>query len=349
MDVTVISYDSGSAQVKHLSDPEELSELKNNPGVSWININGFDDIDVIERVRELFNIHPLSIEDILHPEQQPKIEIFNQYKFLSVKTIQREKNFRHIQTKKKKPFFLIGKKNKPDSGTDEFLIDQISIILAKDTLITFQSIPGDPFDGVRKRILNDMGEIRKMGAEYLAYSIIDSVVDEYFITLSHLEDDIENFEERATKTTDDTFIEEIQETKKYLLQIKRAISPLRANMALIIRHETFFQSATLKPFLRDLGENLNNAIIMVENHREWLSNIMEVNLSVLSHQMNKVMKVLATISTIFIPLTFIAGIYGMNFENMPELAYRFAYPVVLCIMAATALTMIVFFKIRHWF
>jgi magnesium transporter len=188
-----------------------------------------------------------------------------------------------------------------------------------------------------------------MGTDYLAYALIDAIVDEYFLTLDHLEEDIENFEDRAAKTNDYKFLEEIQNTKKYLLKIKRAVSPLKENMQIIIRHGHFFQTEALKPFLHDLNENLNNATVTVDHYHEWLSNIMAVNLSVLSHQMNGVMKVLAIISTIFIPLTFIAGIYGMNFEYMPELKLTFGYPLVLSGMGLIALIMVIVFKMRKWF
>ena len=341
MDLSIITYDPNTAQMYHLSYVDELLQYKNDSGVSWINVSGLKNVDSIKHLGELYNIHPLSIEDILHTTQQPKIEIFGNYSFLSAKTIQQEKNFHHKQEKQKR--------QDQQKEIDEFLIDQVSIIIMKNVLITFQEMPGDSFDGIRKRILNDTGEIRKMGTDYLAYAIIDAVVDEYFLTINHLEEDIENIEDRATKTSDNMYIQEIQDTKKYLLHIKRAISPLKDNIAAIIRYEKFFQTEALKPFLQDLSENLNHAIITVDNYREWLSNIMDVNLSVLSYQMNKVMKVLATISTIFIPLTFIAGIYGMNFEFMPELQYRFAYPVVLGGMGIIAAMMIIIFKIRHWF
>jgi len=348
MNLSVITYDSASAQIKNLSDINELIENKNNKKSSWINISGLKDIDAIKRLGELYDIHPLTIEDILNTEQQPKIEIFDEYRFLSIKTIQREKNFQRSR-KKKKLFEELFTKEKEQEEADEFLIDQISLIIMKNVIITFQEMQGDCFDGIRKRILENTGELRKMGTDYLAYSIIDAVVDEYFLALNHLDDIIEDFEDRATKTSDDTFIEEIQDTKKYLIQIKRSILPLRDNMLMISHHEAFFKKRELKPFLQDLNEHLSNAITIVENYREWLTNIMDVNLSVLSHQTNKVMKVLAIISTIFIPLTFIAGIYGMNFEFMPELTYRLGYPITLGGMGLIALTMILIFKNHRWF
>ena len=348
MDLSILSYDATSAEFKQVSSIDEIMRHKTEEKISWINISGLKDTDSIKRLGEFFDIHTLSIEDILHTEQQPKVEIFEEYKFLSMKTIQREKNFHHYREEKRNSFFFKKKKTQNDE-MDEFLIDQVSMIIMKNVLLTFQEIPGDPFDRIRKAILENIGDIRKAGIDYLAYSIIDAGVDEYFLTLNHLEEDIENFEDRATKTSDSTFIEELQDTKRYLLQIKRAISPLKDNMLTISRRGTFFQTEELKPFLQDLYENLNHAIAIVDNNHEWLSNIMDVNLSVLSHQMNKVMKVLAMISTIFIPLTFVAGIYGMNFRVMPEIEYRFGYPIILCCMGIIAIIMIIYFKVRRWF
>jgi magnesium transporter len=349
MELSIISYDSKSAEMKNLSGIDELLKTIDPLKKSWINISGLKDIDSIKRLCESYNIHPLTIEDILHTEQQPKIESFEEYRFISMKTIQREKTFHHNQQRRKKLFSLFTKKEENDENADEFLIDQVSIIIMKNVLITFQEIPGDPFDGIRKRILENSGVIREIGMEYLTYSLVDAAVDEYFLTLNHLEDDIEDFEDRAIKTSDDTFIEEIQDTKRYLLQIKRAILPLAENIAVISRHGVFFQAEEFKPFLQDLNENINHALTTVENYREWLSNIMDVNLSVLSHQTNKVMKVLAIISTIFIPLTFIAGIYGMNFDYMPELKAELGYFLTLGAMAFIGIMMLVIFKIHHWF
>jgi len=350
MDLSVISYDSSSAQMKKLSDIDDLLQYKDISKTLWINISGLKDIDSIKRLGDYFEIHPLTIEDILNTEQQPKMEIFEEYRFLSFKTIQQGKEILSKQEDKKKRlsfFDLKRERNREDE--DFFLIDQISIIIMKNVLITFQEKTGDPFDGIRKKILDDIGEIRKAGADYLAYSIIDAVVDEYFLALNDLEDVIEDFEERATKTSDNTFIEHIQDIKKYLVRIKRAVLPLKNNMLIVSHHGTFFRDDDLKPFLQDLNEHLNDVITMVDTHREWLTNIMDVNLSVLSHQMNKVMKVLATISTIFIPLTFIAGVYGMNFQYMPELEYELAYPLVLGVMGLIALVMIAIFKTHRWF
>jgi len=324
MDLSIISYDSNAAQLNNLSSVNELAQYHDDSKLSWINFNGLDDIDSIKQLGKYYEIHPLSIEDIFHTDRQPKIETFENYRYLSIKTIQQEK-------------------------IDGFLIDQISLIIMKNTLITFQEMKGDAFDDIRNKILENAGEIRKADIDYLVYAIMNAIVDEYFLTINHLEEDIEGFEERSAKTNDETFIDEIQDTKKYLLQIKRAILPLRNCLNKIIRQENFFQSDKLKPFLQDLSENINHALVTVENFREWLSNIMEQNLSIVSYQTNKIMKVLTVISTIFIPLTFIVGIYGMNFDFMPELRFAPAYFIVLGFMGVTAIVMLILFKIHRWF
>ena len=353
MKLSFINYDSESAETKDVSSIDEVIKLKNDSKVLWINVSGLKDIESIKRLGELLEIHPLTIEDILQTEQQAKMEVFEKYRFLLVKTIIKKKNTFFRSNTGKKKNFLPFRKDKhfvsQDGKTDELIITQVGIVIMKNVLLTFQELSRGAFDSIRNKILENAGEIRKMETDYLAYLIIDKIVDEYFNSINHLEEHIENLEERATRTSDDTYIEEIQETKKYLLLVKKAILPLKNNLLIISRQESFFQTGEIKPFLQDLIENLDHAVMQVEHYREWLSSVMEVNLSVLSYQLNKVMKVLAMISAIFIPLSFIAGIYGMNFENMPELSTSFGYFVVLGIMFLVAAIMIIFFKVRRWF
>jgi len=353
MKLSFIIYDSESAQTKDVSTIDEVIKLKDESKMLWINISGLKDTDSIKRLGELLEIHPLTIEDILQTEQQAKMEVFDNYRFLLVKTIIQKKNtFCRLNTEKKN-FFLPFLNNKNiasrERKTNELIITQVGIVIMKNILLTFQELSRGAFESIRKKIIDNTSEIRKMETDYLAYLIIDKIVDEYFNSINHLEEHIENLEERATRTSDDTYIEEIQETKKYLLLVKKAILPLKNNLLIISRQESFFQTGEIKPFLQDLIENLDHAVTQVEHYREWLSSIMEVNLSVLSYQLNKVMKVLAMISAIFIPLSFIAGIYGMNFDVMPELRYSMGYFIVLSVMFIVATIMIVFFKIRRWF
>jgi len=347
MDLSIITYDASSAEYIKLSSVDEITKYQTGSKKLWVNISGLKNIGSINAIGKLYDIHPLTIEDILNTEQQPKVEIFENYRFLSIKTIQHEKEFHHELAKRKKRFFFFQKEE--EEMLQEFVIDQVSVIIMKNTLITFQEIEGDSFDAIREKILTGAGEIRTMEMDFLSYEIIDAVVDEYFLALNHLEDDVEDFEDRATKTSDDMFLQELQDTKRYLLKIKRAISPLKDNVTVILKQNKFFLTDELKPFTQNLLENLHNAENSVEHYREWLSNIMDVNLSVLSHQTNKVMKVLAVISTIFIPLTFVAGVYGMNFDFMPELRQPWGYPLVLSCMCFIAVSMIIIFKTRRWF
>jgi len=353
MKLSYINYDSESVDTKDISTIDEVIKLKSDTKMLWINISGLKDIDSIKRLGELLEIHPLTIEDILQTEQQAKMEVFEKYRFLLVKTIMQKKNNFYRSNAKKKIFSLPFRKNErfisQGGKTNELIITQVGIVIMNNILLTFQELSRGAFESIRRKIIENTGDIRKMESDYLAYLIIDKIVGEYFNSINHLEEHIENLEERATSTSDDTYIEEIQEIKKYLLLVKKAILPLKDNLLLISRQESFFQTGEIKPFLQDLIENLNHAVTQVEHYREWLSSVMEVNLSVLSYQLNKVMKVLAMISAIFIPLSFIAGIYGMNFENMPELSTSFGYFIVLGIMFFVAAIMIIFFKVRRWF
>ena len=349
MDISVVVYDQSSAEKKDIATIDELQGFKSDLK-TWVNITGLKDIESIKKLATNFSIHPLTVEDILNTKQQPKVEKFDNYLFISLKSIQHEKTYHQPQSRKKTAASLQKeRKFKKMESIEEYKINQISIIIMKGLLISFQEAAGHPFDNIRMRILENIGRVRRMGTGYLGYVLIDAVVDEYYLALAHLEDEIERYEDRAIKTSDDTFIMEIQGTKKDLLHIKRAMLPLRENI-MAISHDTVPAiNENIKPFLQDLRENLNNAIESVENYRDWLSNIMDVNLSFLSYQLNKVMKILAMVSSTFIPLTFIAGVYGMNFHNMPELDKSWGYPVVLGCMGLIAVLMVIFFKKRRWF
>jgi magnesium transporter len=338
MEIAVLTYDTFNAVTKSIKSVEELAQF-DGKGTVWININGLPDTEFLNKFEIMYEIHPLTIEDILSTNQQPKVETFENYRYISLKSIREAKYVRRSPA---------GKKKKEDSA-EEIIIRQISIIIMKNTLITFQETVGDQFEDIRKRLLKNTGDIRKTGTEYIAYMLMDTVVDEYYVSLNDLEDDIEDFEELAIDTSNENFIADVQDIKKYLFQIKRAMLPLRENVLILLHQIIPKANDKLKPLLQDLHENLSNAIDIVESYREWLTNIVDVNLSVLSYQMNKVMKILATVSSIFIPLTFIAGVYGMNFQFMPELSKPWAYPIVLGGMVLVAVGMVLFFKIRKWF
>jgi magnesium transporter len=323
MDLSIIGYDPAEAWTGTAGTVEELLRYRKPRGITWINLNGLSDGDAVSRLAEAFHIHPLTVEDIVTLGQRPKVEEFEDYLFITLKSISRDPQ-------------------------GELVFDHISLVIAGNTVISFQSIPGDSFDGIRRRILNNGGRVRRMGVDYLAYILIDSVVDEYFLVLDSLGAEIEDFEERAMDDNDTAFIPDLQKVKQKLLRARRAVWPLRESLSLLLRLDSPLISGELEPFLKDLQENVIQAAETVETYRELLAGVTEVNLSAVSNRMNKVIKVLTIISTIFIPLTFIVGVYGMNFAHMPELQYPYAYPITWAVMILIAAGMIIFFKRRDW-
>jgi magnesium transporter len=325
MALSVIGYDPVGAWVKTADTVEELLGYRNTGGITWINVNGLKDGGAISRLAQFYRIHPLTVEDILNTEHRPKVEEFEDYLFITLKAI--------------------GYKAE-DEGRYEY--EQISLICTMDTIITFQEIPGDSFDGIRRRILNNVGRIRRLGADYLAYAIMDSVVDNYFLILDTLGAGLEEFEDRAIDENDGAFIADIQRAKQHLFQVRRAVWPLRESLSFLVHLDSPLISDELEPFLKDLQGNVIQAAETVESYRELLAGVREVNFSSVSNRMNNVIKVLTIISTIFIPLTFIAGVYGMNFSYMPELGTRYGYFAVWGVMLLVAGGMVLFFKKRHW-
>jgi magnesium transporter len=209
-------------------------------------------------------------------------------------------------------------------------------------------MPGDSFDGIRKRILNNGGRIRKMGADYLAYVIMDAVVDDYFLVLDVLGGGIEEFEDRAVDERDESFIQDLQKLKQSLLRVRRVVWPLRESISLILHMKSPLIGDEMEPFFKDVHDAVIQTAEAVETYRELVAGVMEIRLSMVSNRMNSVMKVLTIISTIFIPLTFIVGVYGMNFKFMPELDMRYAYPITWGVMVLIVIGMLIAFKRRRW-
>ncbi|MDR3145093.1 MAG: magnesium/cobalt transporter CorA [Treponema sp.] len=323
MELSIIGYDPADSWSRSADTVDELLASRAPSGISWINVVGLDDSNAINRLAELYRIHPLTVEDILNVEQRPKVEEFDHYLFVTIRSIRLEEG-------------------------GGLIFERISWIIEGNTVITFQEIPGDSFDGIRRRIKNNGGRVRRMGADYLAYTLIDSVVDAFFIVLDFLGSEIEAVEDRAMDEKDKALIPDVQRIKQRLLQVRRTIWPLRESVNLLLRLESPILSRELSPFLTDLHENVIQAVETAETYRELLAGVMEVNLSAMSNRMNQVMKVLTIISTIFIPLTFIVGVYGMNFARMPELGFRYGYPITWGIMILIALGMIIAFKRRNW-
>jgi len=334
--LSIIGYDHAGAWIKEAETVEEALAVRSDRGdragraVTWINIDGIADKaaaqDSVALLTTAYGVHPLTLEDILDTEQRPKAEEFDDYLFITFKALNRRR--------------------RDEEGRPVF--EQISLVLTADTVLTFQEIPGDSFEGIRRRILNNAGRIRRMGADYLAYVIMDAVVDDYFLILDSLGLDMGEFEDRAADIQDASFVQDLQSMKRNLLDTRRVIWPLRESLSLLLKTDSPLLSDEIKPFFKDVYDAVIQSAETIETYREQMAGVMEIRLSMMSNSTNAIMKVLTIISTIFIPLTFIVGVYGMNFRFMPELELRYAYPVTIGVMIVIAGLMLLAFKRRDW-
>ena len=323
--ISLIDYDETQFQEKEIKEVEACFPFKDSPTVTWINIDGIHNTEVIAKIGKHFALHPLVLEDICHTEQRPKMEDFGSYIYIVLKMLSYNQE------------------------THEVSMEQVSVILGENFVISFQEKKGDIFDYVRERIRKEKGRIRKMGADYLAYALLDAIVDNYFVINERIGDEIEILEQvLADRPTDET-LREIHRLKRELIYIRKSVWPLREVVGNLKKGESdLIQNAT-QVFLGDVYDHTIQVIDTIETYRDMLSGVHDTYLTNLSNRMNEVMKVLTIIATIFIPLTFIAGLYGMNFKFMPELELRLGYFIILLIMVIVAAIMIVFFKRKKWF
>jgi magnesium transporter len=322
--ITVIDYDESAYESKQIAKIEECFPFKDKPTVTWINVDGIHDVEVIEKIGKNYGIHPLLLEDILNTEQRPKIEDFDNYLFLVLKMLSFDDEQKEIKT------------------------EQVSLILGPNYVISFQEREGDVFDPVRDRIRNAKGRIRKMGADYLAYALVDSIVDSYFIILEKIGDKIEGVEEDLISNPGEGTLHTIHFLKREMIFIRRSVWPLREVISGMSRKESILIKKSTEIFLRDVYDHTIQVIDTIENFRDMVSGMLDIYLSSISNRMNEVMKVLTIFAAIFIPLTFVAGIYGMNFSYMPELGWKWGYFAVLSLMAGIGISMLVYFKKKHW-
>lgn len=301
-----------------------LETARRFEGITWINIDGVHHIPLAEKVGELFGIHSLVLEDIMNTEQRPKMEDHDSFLFFSMKMLS-----------------LSGKSN-------SLLVEQVSMLLGERLIITFQESPGDVFDPVRNRIRQGKGRIRKQGADYLAYAIIDCTVDNYFIILERAGEEIETLEDLILKQSVAEPGNRIHALKSNLLMLRRAAWPMRELVSNFEKSESALIENSTRIFLRDVYDHTIQIIDSVEVSRELVAGLLDMHLSSLSNKTNQVMKLLTIIATIFIPLTFIAGVYGMNFDYMPELRWKWGYPAILALMFLAAITMLWSFRRKKW-
>ncbi len=322
--ITIIDYDEMHFQEREAKTIEECFPFKDKsrPTVAWINIDGVHEIETLGRLGECFAIHPLIIEDILNTDQRPKMEDFDEYIYIVLKMLYYNGNI------------------------NEIITEQVSLILGSNFVISYQEQEkeGDVFNVIRERIKTNKGRIRKMGADYLAYCLVDAIVDNYFIVLETLGEKIESLEEELVNYPTPEILRTICTMKRDMILLRRSVWPLREVINELERGESSLIKESTEIYLKDVYDHTIHVIDTLETFRDMVSGMLEIYLSSISNRLNAVMKVLTIIATIFMPLTFIVGIYGMNFKYMPELPWRWGYPAVLLVMAAVGISMIVYFR-----
>jgi magnesium transporter len=322
--ITIMDFDETQVQERAVDEVEECFPFKQTPTVTWINIDGVHDVGLIQKLGEKFDLHPLIIEDIVHTQQRPKMEESENYIYIVLKML----------------YF--------DSEKQETQVEQVSVVFGKNFVISFQEREGDIFETIRERIRKGKGRIRKMNSDYLAYALIDAVVDHYFVILEKDGEKIEELEDKVVLEPKPETLQDIHQLKREMIFLRRSVWPLRELVNSLERGESALIHKATRIYLRDVYDHTIQVIDTLETYRDMLSGMHDTYLSSISNRMNDVMKVLTIIATIFIPLTFIAGIYGMNFEFMPELKWRWAYFGVWAVIFVVAFVMVAYFKKKKW-
>ncbi len=323
--ITVMDYDEQNFHEKQVTKIEDCFEYKTKPTVTWINIDGLHDVETIEKIGNQYDIHPLVLEDILHTGQRPKFEEAEQYIFVVLMML------------------------RYDDENQSVIMEQVSLVLGENFVISFQEdIIGDVFEQIRDRIRNAKGKIRKMGPDYLMHALLDAIVDGYFIILEKFGDKIEILEDELVDNASQSTLKQIHYLKREMIFLRKSVWPLRELISSLERSESELIKESTTAYLRDLYDHTIQVIDTIESFRDMAAGMLDLYLSSMSNKMNEVMKVLTIITTIFIPLTFVAGIYGMNFDNMPELRWKYGYAAVLVIMLALFVGMIYYFKKKKW-
>ncbi len=323
--ISIIDYDAVNFSEKQIERIEDCFALKDKPTVSWINVDGLHNVEIIEKLGGAFGLHPLLLEDVLNTAQRPKFEDFDGFVFVVLKML----SF--------------------DDGRQAIESEQVSIVAGENFVVSFQERPGDVFDNIRERVRKAKGRIRGAGADYLMYAMLDAVVDSYFVILEKLGEKIEAIEEQLVKNPTNRTLGQIHYLKREMIALRKAIWPLREVISGLERSESTLIKQTTEIYLRDLYDHTIQVIDTVESFRDMVSGMIDIYLSSISNRMNAVMKVLTIIATIFIPLTFVAGIYGMNFKYMPELQWKAGYAMVWGVMVIIVGIMIYYFKRKKWF
>ncbi|MBD3290171.1 magnesium/cobalt transporter CorA [candidate division KSB1 bacterium] len=322
--IRVMDYDDSGLSENELDSIEDTFPYRDKSSVTWINIDGLHVVDNIQKIGSHFEIHPLVLEDILNTGHRPKMEDNEDYIYIVLKMLYYQ----------------------PDNNNLE--VEQISIILGENYVITFQEREGDVFNPVRERIRTGKIRTLKRKSDYLAYALVDAVVDNYFLILERMGESIEDLEEELLQDPGQRTLKQIYSLKNKMLLIRKSIWPLREAISALERGDSPLIRESTHIYLNDVYDHTIQVIDTMETYRDMVSGMLDTYLSIVSNRMNEIMKVLTIIATIFIPLTFIAGIYGMNFQYMPELKSHYGYFAVWTVMIAIAVVMVLFFKRKKW-
>ncbi len=321
--IRLVRYDETSLVEKDIRSVSELAEEMKRPGICWINLDGLQNVDLLEQIGTLVGIHPLVMEDILNTDHRPKAEDFDEYIFVLLKKLH----------------------HRPDRNLQS---EQISILFGKTFVLSFQEKETPLFDPILERLRADAGKIRKAGADYLAHHLMDAVVDQYFVVLDDMEERIELLENDLVGQTSTDSLHRIHRLRRELIVLRKSLWPLREAISLLQRADSPLIADSDLIYFKDISDHIIAIIDTVDTFRDMLAGMLDIYLSSTSIKLNAIMKVLTVIATIFMPLTFLAGVYGMNFKVMPELDWRWGYPAIWAVMLTVAGGMLILFKKKKW-
>ncbi|MGO8760595.1 MAG: magnesium/cobalt transporter CorA [Desulfobaccales bacterium] len=322
--ITITRYNENDLDERQVDSFTDCRTADEQGVVTWINVNGVSRVKDLEKLGECFKIHPLVLEDILEVGQRPKVEDYDDYLYIVLDSI------------------------KPVAEAEGLVSQEISLVLGPHYVLSFYEGEGDLFAPIRERLLTAKGRIRKMGADYLAYTIIDLVVDNYFVELEKFGDQIESLEDEVVARPSPQTLRDVHQFKNDMIMLRKSLWPLREVIARLERRESPLISENLANYFRDVYDHTIIAIDTVETYRDILSGMLDIYLSSMSNRLTEIMKVLTIIATIFMPLTFITSLYGMNFKNMPELQWQYGYYGVIGVVVMVAVSMLMFFRSKRW-
>ncbi|MBN1292076.1 MAG: magnesium/cobalt transporter CorA [Candidatus Latescibacteria bacterium] len=323
--ITLISYDEKQFMEKEVDFIEDCFPYKDSPGVTWINIDGLHDVELIKKIGDFYGFHSLLMEDIVNTNQRPKMDDYGDHIYIVIKMITFNNH-----------------------SENNLQVEQVSLVLGSNYVISIQEQVGDVFGVIRDRLRNAKGRVRTMDADYLAYSLIDATVDNYFVVLENIGDIIEEIEDELVSEPRKESLHKIYDEKRTMLILRKSVWPLRELISSLERGESSLFRKSTTMYLKDVYDHTIQIIDTIETYRDLLTGMLDMYMTSLSNRMNEVMKVLTIIATIFIPLSFVVGVYGMNFKYMPELEWHWGYPLIWGVIITIVTTMLAIFRKNNW-